>query len=130
MDNLSADMNDNPQLIGLPREYHRLELCQTGLGWSAYAQAQAHEQDALQLYYADMIARADGDTLDEQHTSALVRFHDAERWQAGEGWSEYEVEQAIEQLYLQTTDADARNPIEIILSDDASVDVDRESGDA
>ena len=61
-------MNDNSHyndadlhLDGLPRQYHRLEQCQIGLGWSRYAQDQANEQQALQQLYAGLIDQADAE---------------------------------------------------------------------
>jgi hypothetical protein len=55
-----------PNLEGLPSEYHGLEQCQMGLGWSTYAQAQADEQQALQQLYADLLHRADESDFDDE----------------------------------------------------------------
>lgn len=109
MDTQSLHGEDAINLDGLPTEYHRLEHCQLGLGWSAYAQDQAHEQRALQQLYADLVDRADvaADMDDNQFAGLPVRFHDSERWQTGEGWREYDAEQAAEHAYLLTKYADA-----------------------
>jgi hypothetical protein len=93
-----------PQLDGLPTAYHRLEQCHIGLGWSTYAQDQAHEQQALQQLYADLLDRADvvAATDDNQFDDLPVRLHDAERCQTGEGWCEYHDGQAAEHAPLPT----------------------------
>lgn len=55
----TANLEHIPQLEGLPSEYHRLEQCQMGLGWSTYAQDQANEQCVFQQLYADLLDQAD-----------------------------------------------------------------------
>jgi hypothetical protein len=108
MDIQALNSEDAVHLEGLPTQYHRLEQCQMGLGWSTYAQDQAHEQQALQQLYADLVDRADAATdIDEHQFAGLpVRFHDSERWQTGEGWREYHAEQATEHAFLLTKYAD------------------------
>ena len=109
MNNHIYDSEDSQHLDGLPHKYHRLEQCQIGLGWSTYAQDLANEQQALQQLYAELIDQADAEceSNDGQFAGLPVRFHDSERWQAGEGWREYQAEQATEHAYLQTKYADA-----------------------
>lgn len=108
MDTQSLNREDAVNLEGLPSPYHRLEQCQMGLGWSTYAQDQAHEQQALQQLYADLVDRADAAADNDEHQFARlpVRFHDSERWQTGEGWREYHAEQAAEHAFLLTKYAD------------------------
>lgn len=60
----TTNIDHTPQLDGLPTAYHRLEQCQMGLGWSTYAQDQAHEQHALQQLYADLLDQADESNSD------------------------------------------------------------------
>lgn len=109
---MNDDANNNEadqHFDGLPYKYHRLEQCQIGLGWSTYAQDQANEQQALQQLYAELLDQADAehDSDDGQFAGLPVRFHDSERWQAGEGWREYQAEQATEHAYMQAKYADA-----------------------